>query len=108
MSIPQSGGGPIERPEQMAEYIAAGCKPASEWRLGTEHEKFGFLTDTLTPLPYAGERSISALFAGLESRYGWTPVQEAGNTIGMKRARPTSALNRRAVRTLGRAARHDP
>ncbi len=92
MSIPQSGGGPIERPEQMAEYIAAGCKPASEWRLGTEHEKFGFLTDTLTPLPYAGERSISALFAGLESRYGWTPVQEAGNTIGMKRGKANISL----------------
>jgi glutamate--cysteine ligase len=92
MSIPQSGGGPIERPEQMAEFIAAGCKPASEWRLGTEHEKFGFLTDTLTPLPYAGERSISALFAGLESRYGWTPVQEAGNTIGMKRGKANISL----------------
>jgi glutamate--cysteine ligase len=76
----------------MAEYIAAGSKPASEWRLGTEHEKFGFLTDTLTPLPYAGERSISALFAGLESRYGWTPVQEAGNTIGMKRGKANISL----------------
>ena len=27
MSIPQSGGGPIERYEQMAEYLASGCKP---------------------------------------------------------------------------------
>lgn len=92
MSIPQSGGGPIERPEQMAEYVAAGCKPAAEWRLGTEHEKFGFLTDTLTPLPYAGERSISALFAGLESRYGWTPVHEGANIIGMKRGKANISL----------------
>jgi glutamate--cysteine ligase len=70
----------------MVDYIAAGCKPASDWRLGTEHEKFGFLTDTLTPLPYAGPRSISALFDGLIQRYGWAPVHEGGNIIGLKRA----------------------
>jgi glutamate--cysteine ligase len=42
MSIPQSGGGPIERPEQLAEYLEAGCKPPEDWRIGTEHEKFGY------------------------------------------------------------------
>ena len=42
MSIPQSGGGPIERPEQLAEYLASGCKPKEEWRIGTEQEKFGY------------------------------------------------------------------
>ena len=41
MSIPQQGGGPIERPEQLAEYIASGEKPRDAWRIGTEHEKFG-------------------------------------------------------------------
>ncbi len=85
MSIPQSGGGPIESFDQLAELMASGNKPKSEWRIGTEHEKFGFLKDTHAPLPYAGDRSISALFAGLEARFGWTPVQEAGNTIGMTR-----------------------
>ncbi|MEI2687827.1 MAG: glutamate--cysteine ligase [Cypionkella sp.] len=85
MSIPQSGGGPIEDFAQLAAYMESGNKPASDWRIGTEHEKFGWLTDSRAPLPYAGERSVSALFAALESRYGWTPVQEAGNTIGMTR-----------------------
>ena len=85
MSIPQSGGGPIEDFAQLAELLASGCKPKAEWRIGTEHEKFGYLTDTHAPLPYAGERSISALFAGLEARFGWTPVREAENIIGMTR-----------------------
>ena len=49
MSIPQSGGGPIERFEQLAEFIASGEKPRDSWRIGTEHEKFGYLTDTLAP-----------------------------------------------------------
>ena len=85
MSIPQSGGGPIEDFAQLAEMMAQGNKPKSEWRLGTEHEKFGFLTDMHLPLPYAGPRSISALFAGLEARYGWEPVREGDNVIGLTR-----------------------
>jgi glutamate--cysteine ligase len=85
MSIPQSGGGPIEDFAQLAELLASGCKPKADWRIGTEHEKFGYLTDTHAPLPYAGDRSISAIFAGLESRFGWTPVREGENIIGMTR-----------------------
>ena len=52
MSIPQQGGGPIERPEQLAEYIASGEKPREAWRIGTEHEKFGYRQNDLLPLPY--------------------------------------------------------
>ncbi len=85
MSIPQSGGGPIESLDQLAGLLESGCKPRDQWRIGTEHEKFGWLTDSRLPLPYAGDRSISALFAGLESRFGWTPVREGGNVIGLTR-----------------------
>ena len=85
MSIPQSGGGPIEDFSQLAEMMESGSKPKADWRIGTEHEKFGWLTDSRAPLPYAGDRSISALFAGLQS-FGWTPVAEADNVIGMTRA----------------------
>jgi glutamate--cysteine ligase len=83
MSIPQSGGGPIERHEQMAEYLASGCKPSADWRIGTEHEKFGYCKDTLKPLPYEGTRSIEAVLEGLRDRYGWEPVTEGGNLIGL-------------------------
>ena len=69
MSIPQSGGGPIERYEQMAEYLASGCKPKEDWRIGTEHEKFGFCKDSILPLPYEGERSIHAVLSALRDRH---------------------------------------
>ncbi|OYW54730.1 MAG: glutamate--cysteine ligase [Rhodobacterales bacterium 32-66-7] len=85
MSIPQSGGGPIESLDQLAAYMEAGCKPKADWRIGAEHEKFGWLTDTRAPLPYAGPRSISALFDGLIARYGWEAVREADNIIGLTR-----------------------
>ena len=83
MSIPQSGGGPIEHIDQLAEYLASGCKPKSDWRIGTEHEKFGYLTDTLEPLPYDGPRSIKAMFEGLRDRFGWEPVFEQDKMIGL-------------------------
>ena len=85
MSIPQSGGGPIEHHEQMVEYLASGCKPKSDWRIGTEHEKFGYCKDTLTPLPYSGERSILAVLEGLRDRFGWTAIEENGNLIGLEK-----------------------
>ena len=83
MSIPQQGGGPIERYEQLAEYLAEGCKPKDDWRIGTEHEKFGYCKDTLLPLPYDGPRSIKAMLEGLRDRYGWDPIEEQGHIIGL-------------------------
>jgi len=83
MSIPQSGGGPIEHHSQLAEYMSAGCKPKSEWRIGTEHEKFGYCKDTLKPIPYEGERSIKAILEGLRDEFGWAPIEEAGHLIGL-------------------------
>lgn len=85
MSIPQSGGGPIERHEQLAEYLAEGCKPKQDWRIGTEHEKFGYCKDTLKPLPFEGERSILAVLQGLRDGHGWAPVEEGGKLIGLEK-----------------------
>ena len=83
MSIPQSGGGPITDHSQLADYLASGCKPKEDWRIGTEHEKFGYCQDTLKPLPYEGERSIHAVLSGLRDRFAWSPVEEGGKLIGL-------------------------
>ncbi|WP_371037575.1 glutamate--cysteine ligase [Rhodosalinus sp. FB01] len=85
MSIPQSGGGPIEHQDQLAQYLEAGCKPPEAWRIGTEHEKFGYVRETLAPLPYEGARSVRAVLEGLRDRHGWRPVEEGGNLIGLEK-----------------------
>ncbi|MCI2399591.1 glutamate--cysteine ligase [Aliiroseovarius subalbicans] len=85
MSIPQSGGGPITHHDQLAQYLADGCKPPETWKIGTEHEKFGYCEDTLKPLPYDGPRSIKAMLEGLRDGYGWSPIEEGGNIIGLER-----------------------
>lgn len=83
MSIPQEGGGPIEHESQLAEYLAAGCKTRDLWRIGTEHEKFGYCRDTLNPLPYDGPRSVKAVLEGLRDKFYWSPVMEGDHIIGL-------------------------
>ena len=92
MSIPQSGGGPIESMDQLAAYMASGARPKADWRIGTEHEKFGFVTDTHLPLPYDGPASIKALLEGIRDRFGWTGVEEQGHLIGLTKGAANISL----------------
>lgn len=85
MSAPPEGQGePIETKQQLVDYIAHGCKPVEHWRIGTEHEKFGFCRRTLRPLPYAGGHGIRALLEGLAETFGWQLVNEDDNPIALK------------------------
>ncbi|MDH3669098.1 MAG: glutamate--cysteine ligase [Paracoccaceae bacterium] len=83
MSIPQQGGGPIESRDDLVGYLSSGCKPKERWRIGTEHEKFGYRLDDHTPLRYDGACSIRAMLEGLSQRFGWEPIREAENIIGL-------------------------
>ncbi len=73
----------FETKEQLVEYLESGCKPESQWKLGTEHEKFGYTLDDLRPLPYQGERSIHAILNGLAENFDWRPVLEEGRPIAL-------------------------
>jgi glutamate--cysteine ligase len=75
----------IQGRDDLVQWIAQGAKPKETWRIGTEHEKFGFHTDTLTPLPYEGPRGVRALLDEMIKRYGWEPILEGGNVIALKR-----------------------
>ena len=87
MSAPPSGPSePIADRRQLAAYLEAGCKPRHAWRIGTEHEKFGFTRDDLRPLPFEGPRGIRALLEGLAARFGWEPVLEEGLPIALRKA----------------------
>ena len=70
---------------ELAAWLESGCKPKSDWRIGTEHEKFGFCSETLSPLPYAGERGIRAMLEGLAQRFDWEIVAEDGLPIALKK-----------------------
>ncbi|HTT84333.1 MAG TPA: glutamate--cysteine ligase [Rhizomicrobium sp.] len=82
MSIPQSAGGPIQSRDDLVRYLETGSKPRSQWRIGTEHEKFVYDLSTHKPLAYAGRPGIRALLEGMR-RFGWEPVMEGDNIIGL-------------------------
>ncbi len=81
---PEAKGEPITSRAQLLDYFEAGCKKPDAFRIGTEHEKFGFTLDDLRPLPYGGERGIGALLNGLAERHGWTPILEGDKVIALK------------------------
>jgi glutamate--cysteine ligase len=72
--------------DELVAYLEAGSKPPSDWRIGTEHEKFGFHRQGHGPVPYDGARGIRALLEGLKDRFGWDAVLEQQNIIALRRA----------------------
>ena len=74
---------PLSR-EQLITAMSKGEKPADQWRIGAEHEKFGFDKSTLRRPAYEGENGILAMLTGLQ-RFGWSPVEEAGHVIALER-----------------------
>jgi glutamate--cysteine ligase len=79
---PSSPGKPIIGKDGLISYIAAGEKNANAWRIGTEHEKFVYNLETLSPCAYHGSSGIHGLLKGLE-RFGWLPIEESGNPIAL-------------------------
>lgn len=82
MSVPQTGGGSVESRDDLVSFLEQGCKPKEAWSIGTEHEKFGFHKDTLTPLEYEGPRGVRAMLEGMQ-RFGWQPILEGETIIGL-------------------------
>src|SRR5580698_5166154 len=74
---------PIERRDELVDWIAHGVKPKSQFHIGTEHEKFAFTLEGHRPVPYEGPRGIRALLEGMQHLLGWQPIMEGGNIIGL-------------------------
>ena len=69
--------------EDLVAWFDKGSKPADQWRVGAEHEKFVFRLGTHATVPYEPS-GIKALLEGM-TRFGWKPVMEAGNIIALER-----------------------
>ncbi|OGQ24375.1 MAG: hypothetical protein A2138_27500 [Deltaproteobacteria bacterium RBG_16_71_12] len=84
-------GAPLAGVEELVEYFRAAEKPRARFRVGTEHEKFGFLRAGHRPLPYFGEPGIEALLHAIaadpdeQTAGGWTPVFDGDHTIALVR-----------------------
>jgi len=76
--------------EDLVRWFEAGAKPASEWRVGAEHEKFVFKLGSREPVPYE-PGGIKALLDGL-TRFGWKPVNEGDHVIALERGMANVSL----------------
>jgi glutamate--cysteine ligase len=68
---------PITSTRQLAEWFAAGSKPRDAWRIGTEHEKFGFRRDGPGRARY-GTAASARCWKGCRRRAGrrsWTAAR---------------------------------
>ncbi|MDQ3559801.1 MAG: glutamate-cysteine ligase family protein, partial [Pseudomonadota bacterium] len=74
---------PIENRDELAAHLGSGAKPRDAWRIGTEHEKFGFYKDGHSPVPYDGPAGIRALLEGMQSLLGWEPIRDGEAIIGL-------------------------
>lgn len=75
----------LENTTQLKEWMAAGCKPREAWRIGTEHEKFGYRKSDFAPLPYDGPDGIKAMLEGL-MQFGWEGKYEGDTLVGLGRS----------------------
>ena len=72
----------IESRDDLLHPFVKGEKPAGEWRIGTEHEKFVYrLSDHGAP-SYEEPGGIRDLLMAL-TEFGWQPVEEGGNVIAL-------------------------
>ncbi len=82
---------PITDRAELVDYLASGAKPRAAWRIGTEHEKFGFHLDDLRPPTWEGPQGIGALLEGM-TRFGWEPMPEGGKLIALAKNQASITL----------------
>ena len=72
----------IENKTQLINYFIEGSKSKTEWRIGTEHEKFLFDLKNKNSIPYDGDISILKIFSEL-IKNNWAPIKEGKNILGL-------------------------
>src|SRR3954463_5158021 len=82
MSIPQSASGPIQSRDDLVRQLSKGCRPKTDWRNGTAHEKFVYDLKSRKPVAYDGKPGIRQLLEGMQ-RFGWRPALEGGTISGI-------------------------
>ncbi|GBQ21293.1 glutamate--cysteine ligase [Acetobacter estunensis NRIC 0472] len=82
---------PITSLQDLVDVLASGCKPREDWRIGTEHEKFGFVRPEAATAerpafssPAYAPEGIGALLEGVRAEGGWQPIMDGPALIGLK------------------------
>ena len=71
----------INSKEQIIKYFESGIKETKDFRIGIEHEKFLFNNQDNKRVDYS---KIKEMFSSL-LEFGWNPILEKGNIIGLNK-----------------------
>lgn len=84
---------PIRDLDELCSIFTEAEKPASAHLIGAEAEKFAVLADSFAPMPYEGERGVTAVFERLQA-FGWKPERETdtGPVIALRRGQASVTL----------------
>ena len=83
VAVPDFIAEPVTSFVQLVHYFERQAKPASQWRVGLEHEKIGVRHDG-TPVSFDGPRGLWALLTKLE-RLGYEARLENGHPVALWR-----------------------
>ena len=73
----------------LVQIFSEGCKEKNEWKIGTEHEKFGFKKKSLEPINF---KDIQEIFLKLSKNYEWEKIFEGSNLIALKKDKASITL----------------
>ncbi|MGJ8537357.1 MAG: glutamate--cysteine ligase, partial [Parasphingopyxis sp.] len=90
-TVSKSDAPPIESREELLSVFAGGEKPAEQWLIGTEHEKFVYCRGDYHAPSYDEPGGIRDLLLAL-TEFGWEPIEENGKVIAMRGADGTVSL----------------
>jgi glutamate--cysteine ligase len=77
---------PIADFRQLVAYFAGAGRPKDQWLIGVEHEKFPYRLAGLGWPSYEEPQGLRELMQGMQA-YGWQPIMEGENIIGLTRAK---------------------
>lgn len=75
--------------EEMLNFFKDGCKNKKAWKIGTEHEKFGFFKKDYRPIDY---KTIEQILNKLSENYHWVKIYEKDKLISLKKNNATITL----------------
>ena len=73
----------------LVQIFSQGCKEKTRWKIGTEHEKFGFQKKSLEPIDF---KDIEEIFLKLSQKYDWEKIFEGSNLIALKKDKASITL----------------
>ena len=91
---------------ELVSVFAEAETPPAQFAIGAESEKFGVHRQTMAPLMYSGDFSVSHVIHALCQNYGWQPISEvpSGPVLGAKRNGASITLEPGAQLELSGAA----